>query len=74
MIITDILDMIYDEHQLQCNKLAKEIYPQLQHQFDLALFITGYMPKPVKLKKHRLTAMNMCYTAYIMVLEGEYYG
>lgn len=74
MIITDILDMIYDEHQLQFNKRAKEIYPQLQYQIDLSLFITGYIAKPVKLKKHRLTAMNMCYIAYIMVLEGEYYG
>jgi hypothetical protein len=74
MIITDIIDMIFDEHQLQCNKLAKEIYPKFQQQFDLALVITGYKPKPVTLKKHRLTAINMCYIAYIMVLEGDYYG
>lgn len=33
MIITDVLDMIYDEHQLQSNKLAKEIYPKLQNHF-----------------------------------------
>lgn len=74
MIINDILDLIFDEYQLQCNKIAKEIYPELQRQFDLALYITGYIPKPVTLKKHRLTAMDMCYTAYIMVLEGDYYG
>lgn len=74
MNIKDILDIIFTEHQIQCNKVAKEIYPKIQSQFDLALVIRGYIPKPVKLKKHKLTAMDMCYISYIMVLEGEYYG
>lgn len=74
MNIKDILDIIFNEHQIQCNKIAGEIYPVIQIQLDLARVTRGYVFKPVKLKKYRLTAMNMCYISYIMVLEGDYYG
>lgn len=74
MNIKDILDIIFNEHQIQCNKVANEIYPIIQKQLDLARVVRGYRLKTVAFKTHKLTAMYMCYISYIMVLEGEYYG
>lgn len=74
MTITDITNIIFDEHQKQCGRIAKEIYPIIENQLTLFKCVRNYKIKPVPIKKTRLTAMNMCYISFIMVLEGEYYG